>query len=205
MDGPSNEPESRRASVLGVIAVSAVVVGATGALLVFSWVRQSRLEGELSRARAMLAAARARLGPPAAEAANPGGETNEAADALEMLEGERREIARLERERAELERRSGELTRERADLERHIKRLQEEVDRLSREKLSGRPLGDEPDARASAAEEAGDILREHMRLMEETRALRDRLKVMMDAFEDLMLEGAARPAPSGAAGDAGPR
>jgi hypothetical protein len=173
------------------MAVSAVVLCAAGALLVFSWIRQSRLEGELTRARALLEKARARLEPGPPEPADPDGATDGIAGVLEMLERERREIARLEGERAELERRSKERALETAALERRIKRLREEVDRLTRDRLSGRSPGGAPDRPASDASEADDIFKEHMRLMQETRELRDRLKVMIDAFEDLMLERAA--------------
>ncbi|MHC4249342.1 MAG: hypothetical protein ACYS9X_09485 [Planctomycetota bacterium] len=191
MDGLPNEPEPRRAGPLGVMAVSAVVLCAAGALLVFSWIRQSRLEGELTRARTLLEEARARLGPRAAEPVDPDGAADGTAGVLEMLERERGEIARLEKERAELERRSKERALETAALERRIKRLREEVDRLTRDRLSGRSPGSAPDRQTANASEADDIFKEHMRLMQETRELRDRLKVMIDAFEDLMLEKAA--------------
>jgi len=189
MDGLPSESPLRRAGLWGVVGVAAVVACASCALLAFSWIRQSRVEKELVRARALLEKARSRLGSltpdPVPEPGAPGPPLPGAGDA------ERREIARLDGERAGLDRRSKEQAVEIAALTNRVERLQQEVDRVAREGLAGRTRG----AQAHAADDAADIVKEHTRLIDETRALRDRLKAMLDAFEDLVLEEVARRGP----------
>ncbi len=184
MDGPLSESPLRRAGLWGAVGVSAVVACAMGALLILSWVRQSRVEKELARARTLLEEARSRLGSPKPDPVPK----PEAPSPPAAGEAERREIGRLEGERAELERRSKKQAAEIAALTSRLERLQREIDRLTREGLAGRPGG----RRAAPGDDRADPLTEHMRLTEETRALRDRLKTMLDAFEDLMLEEVAR-------------
>ena len=180
---------------LGVIAISAVVVSATGALLAFSWVRQSRLERELARARALVDEARVRLGRTPDASASRKAVARDSKETLDLLVKERAEVARLAKEHAELERLSGEKTLELEGLDLRIARFREEVHRLTSEPREGRARGSAARPRASDAEDAGDVFQEHLRLMDETRALRDRLRRMIHAFEELMLDEVTRRSP----------